>query len=84
MGDTDTKEAPKANIVLLILPAILLILSGMLTTWLWKLDDRQFNSQRDTITRQELHNSLKGLEDRLSKRFDGNLSEYLEGKNSRV
>jgi hypothetical protein len=70
MSDTASQGPNKANITNLILPAILLIISGMLTTWLWKLDERQFALQRDIVTRHELSTSLNGLEERITTRFD--------------
>jgi hypothetical protein len=70
MSNENSSQPYKTSIVLVMLPVILLILSGILTTWIWKLDDRQFASQSEIVTRQELHNSLEGLEERITTRFD--------------
>lgn len=53
-----------------IIPALLVAISGALSTWLWKLDDRQFEFQRDVITREEFTVRMGRLENRLEKRFD--------------
>jgi hypothetical protein len=62
MSNENSSQPYKTSIVLVMLPVILLILSGILTTWIWKLDDRQFASQSEIVTR--------GLEERITTRFD--------------
>ena len=53
-----------------ILTAVLIIVCGGLTTWLFKLDDRQFNLQSQIVTRVELNRTVSNLENRMNQRFD--------------
>tara|TARA_R110000803_G_scaffold210147_3_gene281232 strand:+ start:7477 stop:7746 length:270 start_codon:yes stop_codon:yes gene_type:complete len=53
-----------------IITALLVIVSGGLTTWMFKLDDRQFDIQSTVVTRTELLQTITRLETRMDRRFD--------------
>lgn len=70
MGNNGSNNDRNNNVANGIILAVVVAMLGGLSTWMFKLDDRQFELRSNVVTRAELQKSIGDLENRMDRRFD--------------